>query len=133
MELAVGFAGAGTTVYHLVIENQSVLSADCWAPTRVELAVRFAGAGTTVHYLVIKNLRVQSADCWAPVRGVGCCFCLGWDHCTLNLSLLNLEHVIYKQLQINRKYTFKFVFLFHVLILKAEKQLFPPFKLLFVI
>jgi hypothetical protein len=52
---------------------------------------------------------------------------------TLNLSLLNLEHVIYKQLQINRKYTFKFVFLFHVLILKAEKQLFPPFKLLFVI
>ncbi len=53
--------------------------------------------------------------------------------CTLNLSLLNLEHVIYKQLQMNLKYAFKFVFLFHVLILKAEKQLFPRCKPLFVI
>jgi hypothetical protein len=52
---------------------------------------------------------------------------------TLNLSLLNLEHVIYKQLQMNLKYAFKFVFLFHVLILKAEKQLFPRCKPLFVI
>jgi hypothetical protein len=53
--------------------------------------------------------------------------------CTLNLSLLNLQHVIYKQLQINIKYSFKFVFLFHVLILTAEKQLFPRCKSLFVI
>jgi hypothetical protein len=52
---------------------------------------------------------------------------------TLNLSLLNLEHVIYKQLQMNLKYAFKFVFLFHVLILKAEKQLLPRCKPLFVI
>jgi hypothetical protein len=52
---------------------------------------------------------------------------------TLNLSFLNLEHVISKQLQININYTFMFVFLFHVLILKAEKQLFPRCKPLFVI
>jgi hypothetical protein len=52
---------------------------------------------------------------------------------TLNLSLLNLEHVIYKQLQINLKYAFKFVFLFHVLILKAEKHLLPRCKPLFLI
>jgi hypothetical protein len=52
---------------------------------------------------------------------------------TLNLSSLNLEHVIHKQLQININYTFRFMFLLHVLILKAEKQLFPPYKPLFVI
>jgi hypothetical protein len=39
---------------------------------------------------------------------------------TLNLSFLNLYHVLYKQLQINIKYTFKLVFLLHVLILKAK-------------
>jgi hypothetical protein len=33
----------------------------------------------------------------------------------------------------NLKYAFKFVFLFHVLILKAEKQLLPHCKPLFVI
>jgi hypothetical protein len=52
---------------------------------------------------------------------------------TLNLSFLKLEHVIFKQLQINVKYTFKFVFLLHVLILKAEKQIIPSCKPLFVI
>jgi hypothetical protein len=52
---------------------------------------------------------------------------------TLNLSFLSLEHVIYKQLQINIKRTFIFMFLFHVLILKEEKQLFPRCKLFFVI
>ncbi len=41
--------------------------------------------------------------------------------------------MIYKQLQINLKYSFKFVFLFHVLILTAEKQLFPRCEPLFVI
>jgi hypothetical protein len=44
---------------------------------------------------------------------------------TLNLSFLNLDHVIYKQLQINVKYTFRLVFLLHVLILKVNKQLYP--------
>ncbi len=44
---------------------------------------------------------------------------------TLNLSFLKLDHVIYKQLQINIKYTFRLVFLLHALILKANKQLFP--------
>ncbi len=52
---------------------------------------------------------------------------------TLNLSFLNLQHVTYKQLQINIKYTFEFVFLLQVLISKAEKQLFPRCKPLFVI
>ncbi len=56
-----------------------------------------------------------------------------WACSTLNLSLLNLEHVIFKQLQLNLKYAFKFVFLFHVLILNAEKQLFPRCKPLLVI
>jgi hypothetical protein len=46
-------------------------------------------------------------------------------HITLNLSFLNLYHVLYKQLQINIKYTFKLAFLLHVLILKAKYQLFP--------
>jgi hypothetical protein len=55
------------------------------------------------------------------------------ESCTLNLSLLNLEQVIYKQLQINLKYAFKFAFVFHVLILNVEKQLFPRCKPLFVI
>jgi hypothetical protein len=39
---------------------------------------------------------------------------------TLNLSFLKLCHVLYKKLQINIKYTFKLVFLLHVLILKAK-------------
>ncbi len=52
---------------------------------------------------------------------------------TLNLPFLNLEHVINKQLQINIKCTFIFLFLFHVLILKEEKQLFTRCKLLFLI
>jgi hypothetical protein len=41
--------------------------------------------------------------------------------------------VIYKQLQIYIKYTFKFVFLLHVLILKAENQLFLSCKPMFMI
>jgi hypothetical protein len=67
--------------------------------------------------------------CWSWAK-MSALFCLV---CTLNLSFLNLEHVIYKQRQINAKYSFKFVFLLHVLISEAEKQLFPLCKPLFVI